>query len=235
MTGHRNPPGWARPIGRFLAHGVWRTDLRGTEHVPAEGPVVVVANHTGLMDGPLLVGVVPRPMAVLVRRGMFVGPLGWLLRASGQIPVDDADGGRSALAAARTTLRAGGVVGVFPEGSRGRGDASDARAGAAWLALGTGAPVVPAAVLGTRRTGESVHRPPGLRRRLAIELGPPLVLHRAPGTSGREALAAANEQIRTGLAAVVAAAVARTGIALPTDDPLAQRREGGDGQGRMAR
>lgn len=229
------PPRWARPIGRFLLHGVWRTDVHGAQHVPAEGPVVVVANHTGLMDGPLLVGAVPRPMAVLVRRGMFVGPLGWLLRASGQIPVDDADGGRSALAAARAALRAGGVVGIFPEGSRGRGDASDARAGAAWLALGTRAPVVPAAVLGTRRTGESVHRPPGLWRRLAIEFAPPLHLERAPGTSGRESLAAANEQIRAGLAAVVASAADRTGIALPTDDPLAARRERDGGQGRMAR
>lgn len=224
----RTPPRWARPIGRFLVHGVWRTQVTGAEHVPADGPVVVVANHTGLMDGPLLVGAVPRGTAVLVRRGFFVGPLGWLLRASGQIPVDDADGGRSALAAARKHLRAGGLVAVFPEGSRGKGDAADARAGAAWLALNAGAVVVPAAVLGTRRTGESVHRPPGLRRRLAIEFGEPLRIERADGVSGREALVAANEQIRLALAAVVAAAVARSGIALPTDDPLARR------QGRMA-
>lgn len=235
MSEPRTPPRWARPIGRFLLHGVWRTDVHGGEHVPDDGPVVVVANHIGLMDGPLLVGAVPRPMAVLVRRGMFVGPLGWLLRASGQIAVDDADGGRSALAAARSVLRSGGVVGVFPEGSRGRGDAADARAGAAWLALGTGAVVVPAAVLGTRRTGESVHRPPGLWRRLAIEFGPPMRLERAPGASGREAVEAANGQIRAGLAAVVAAAVERTGIALPEDDPLAERRERSGGQGRMAR
>ena len=223
------PPGWARHVGRFLAHGVWDTRVSGGEHVPAEGPVVVVANHTGLMDGPILVGAVPRPMAVLVREGMFVGPLGWLLRASGQIPVDDADGGRSALAAARSHLREGGAVAVFPEGSRGKGDASDARAGAAWLALGSNAPVVPAAVLGTRRTGESVNRPPGLRRRLAIEFGAPVLVERAAGVSGRAALDAANGQIRAALAAVVASAVARSGIALPSDDPLADRR------GRIAR
>ncbi len=227
MSTPRTPPGWARSIGRFLAHGVWRTRVIGAEHVPASGPVVVVANHTGLMDGPVLVGAVPRGAAVLVRRGFFVGPLGWLLRASGQIPVDDADGGRSALAAARKHLRAGGLVAVFPEGSRGKGDAADARAGAAWLALDAGAVVVPAAVLGTRRTGESVHRLPGVRRRLAVEFGEPLHIERSDGMSGRDALVTANEQIRVALAAVVGDAVTRSGIALPADDPLARR------QGRM--
>jgi len=229
VTHVRTPPGWARRVGVFLARGVWSTRVHGVEHVPADGPVVVVANHTGLMDGPLLVGAVPRATSVLVRRGMFVGPLGWLLRASGQIPVDEADGGRSALAAARAYLRTGGVVAVFPEGSRGKGDAADARAGAAWLALNGGAVVVPAAVLGTRRTGESVHRPPGLRRRLWIEFGAPVRVERVAGVSGRAALVAVNEQIRVALAAVVGEAVARSGIALPTDDPLADRR------GRIAR
>lgn len=218
------PPRWARSVGGFLAHGVWSTSVQGAELVPAEGPVVVVANHTGLMDGPVLVGALPRASKVLVRKGMFVGPLGWLLRASGQIAVDDADGGRSALAAARAYLREGGLVAVFPEGSRGKGDAADARAGAAWLALNSGAVVVPAAVLGTRRTGESVNRVPGLRRRLAIEFGEPVRVERAAGTSGREALEAANQQIRVALAAVVERAVTRSGIALPTDDPLARRR-----------
>lgn len=220
----RTPPPWARSIGRFLAHGVWNTDVRGAEHVPTSGPVVVVANHIGLMDGPVLVGAMPRPTAVLVRSGMFVGPLGWLLHRSGQIPVHDADGGRSALVAARAALREGGVVAVFPEGSRGKGDAADARAGAAWLARSANAVVVPTAVLGTRRTGESVHRPPGLRRKLVVEFGAATVLAPPAGASGREALEAANTQIRAALAAVVAHAVARSGIALPSDDPLHDRR-----------
>lgn len=224
MRAPRTPPRWARPIGRFLAHGVWSTRVTGVENVPASGPVIVVANHTGLMDGPLLVGAMPRPTAVLVRSGMFVGPLGWLLRRSGQIPVRDDDGGRSALAAARAALLEGGTVAVFPEGSRGKGDAADARAGAAWLATSSGAVVVPVAVLGTRRTGESVHRPPTPRRRLAVEFGAPLTLERPLGMSGRAALDAANTQIRLALAAVVAQAVARSGIELPSDDPLSDRR-----------
>jgi 1-acyl-sn-glycerol-3-phosphate acyltransferase len=153
---------------------------------------------------------------------MFWGPVGSVLRAAGQIPVER-DGGRSALSSALVVLKRGGVVGVFPEGNRGRGDASSARAGIAWLALNGHAAVVPVAVLGTRRTGESVGHLPGLRRRLAIEFGEPLILERPPGVSGRVALESANESIRAALADLVDRASERTGLTLPTDDPNRER------------
>jgi 1-acyl-sn-glycerol-3-phosphate acyltransferase len=184
--------------------------------------VLLAANHTGVIDGPLLVGVAPRPTHVLVKEEMFVGPLGWILRAAGQIPVDR-EGGRSALTAALGVLRRGGVVGIFPEGNRGRGDASNARAGIAWLALNGRAPVVPVAVLGTRRTGESVNHLPGLRRRMLIEFGPPIVVERTGSATGREALVTANDAIRTALADLVTSASARSGLPLPTDEPLRER------------
>ncbi|MEZ0447573.1 lysophospholipid acyltransferase family protein [Cellulomonas sp. ICMP 17802] len=215
-------PRWARWIGRFLARVVWGTRVVGARNVPADGPVLFAANHTGIVDGPILLGVAPRPSHMLVKEEMFWGPVGWVLRAAGQIPVDR-EGGRTALTSALAVLKRGGVVGVFPEGNRGRGDAASARAGIAWLALNGHAPVVPVAVLGTRRTGESVNHVPGLRRRLAIEFGEPLVLERPPGTSGKVALVEANEAIRVALAALVDSAVARTGLALPTDDPNRER------------
>ena len=155
---------------------------------------------------------------MLVKSEMFTGPLGTLLRSSGQIAVEH-DGGRSALNSALAVLKRGGVVGVFPEGNRGKGDAASARAGITWLALNAKAPVVPVAVLGTRFTGESVGHVPNLRRRLAIEFGEPLTIERTPGLSGRAALHEANEAIRISLADLVDRASARTGIPLPTDDP----------------
>ncbi|NUU19624.1 1-acyl-sn-glycerol-3-phosphate acyltransferase [Cellulomonas humilata] len=215
-------PRWARWIGRFLARVVWNTEVVGSHLVPTDGPVLFAANHTGIIDGPIVLGVSPRPSHMLVKSEMFWGPVGSVLRAAGQIPVEH-DGGRSALNNALVVLRRGGVVGVFPEGNRGKGDAASARAGITWLALNAHAPVVPVAVLGTRRTGESVGHVPGLRRRLAIEFGAPLVLERAAGTSGRVALENANEAIRIALAQLVDGAVVRTGLALPTDDP---NREG---------
>jgi 1-acyl-sn-glycerol-3-phosphate acyltransferase len=215
-------PAWSRWIGRFLARVVWDADVVGAHHVPTEGPVLLAANHTGVVDGPILLGVAPRRAHILVKEEMFVGPVGWVLRAAGQIPVDR-EGGRPALVSALGVLRRGDVVGVFPEGNRGRGDATSARAGIAWLALNGHAPVVPVAVLGTRRTGESVNHVPGLRRRLAVEFGEPIVVERAPGTSGRAALVEANEAIRVGLADLVDRAAARTALALPTDDPNRER------------
>ncbi|MET0788460.1 MAG: lysophospholipid acyltransferase family protein [Cellulomonas sp.] len=216
-------PRWARWIGRFLARIVWNTEVVGSHLVPSDGPVLFAANHTGIVDGPILLGVSPRPSHMLVKIEMFWGPVGAVLRAAGQIPVDH-DGGRSALTSALAVLRRGGVVGVFPEGNRGKGDAASARAGIAWLALNGHAPVVPVAVLGTRRTGESVGHVPGLRRRLAIEFGEPLVVERSPGISGRVALAEANEALRVALADLVDRASARTGLVLPTDDPNRERR-----------
>jgi 1-acyl-sn-glycerol-3-phosphate acyltransferase len=214
--------GWARWIGRFLAHGVWATEVAGAERVPADGPVLFAANHTGVVDGPVMFGVAPRPMHILVKEEMFAGPLGRLLRGAGQIPVDR-DGGRAALVASLAVLHDGGAVGIFPEGNRGRGDAADSRAGVAWLALRSGAPVVPVAVLGTRRTGEGVNHVPGVRRRLVVEFGAPVEVVRPQGTSGRAALDHANGTLRDALSAVIAAASRRTGVELPADDPNAER------------
>jgi 1-acyl-sn-glycerol-3-phosphate acyltransferase len=209
-------PRWSRWVGRFLGRVVWDTRVIGADRVPTTGPVILAANHTGVVDGPLVHGVAPRPTHVLVKEEMFSGPLGLVLRAAGQIPVDR-DGGRAALAAALTVLRRGDAVGIFPEGNRGRGDASNARAGVAWLAVTSGAPVVPVAVLGTRYTGEPVGHVPGPRRRLVVEFGEPVTLDRAPGTSGRAAVTHANEQLRVALADHVAAVSARTGVPLPGD------------------
>ena len=190
----------------------------GGGNLPLDGPVLLAANHTGLMDGPVVMGVVRRPVHMIVKESMFRGPLGTVLRAAGQIPVDTS-GGRTALTIALAVLKRGGAVGIFPEGNRGRGDLADVRAGVAWLALTSGAPVVPVAVLGTRRTGQKVGSVPGFRRRLYVEVGQPIAVERAPGVSGRATLEAANREIRESLTALVAGAVERSGIALPLDDP----------------
>lgn len=209
-------PVWGRWVGRLLAQGLWATRVVGREHVPADGPVIFAANHTGVIDGPILVGVAPRPMHVLVKEEMFSGPLGVILRGAGQIPVDR-QSGRSALASALGVLQRGGAVGVFPEGNRGRGDVAGARAGVAWLAVNGDAPVVPVAILGTRRSGESVGHVPGPRRRVVVELGEPLRIERPEGVSRRELTASAAEQIRAAMSALVTDASLRSALTLPQD------------------
>jgi 1-acyl-sn-glycerol-3-phosphate acyltransferase len=197
----------------------------GAENMPADGPVIVAANHTGVIDGPIVFGVSPRPVHMMIKQSMFRGPIGSFLRWSGQIPVDR-DNGRPALAAALSVLKRGDVVGIFPEGRRGRGDLSEVRGGVAWLALASGAPVVPAAVLGTRRTGEGSGKLPGFRRRLFVLIGEPVPMVREPGTTGKQAQEQYARLVANALRTTVEDAVELSGIELPQDDPGAGAPDG---------
>jgi 1-acyl-sn-glycerol-3-phosphate acyltransferase len=128
---------------------------------------------------------------------MFTGPAGWGLRRIGQLPVRRGQADRRPLTAAAAVLRAGGLVGVFPEGTRGSGEVAAAQHGAAWLARTSGAQVLPVVCRGTRR-------PDGARRRwrprVDIVVGEPLTV--AAG-GGRAGLAAATETVRAELAGMV--------------------------------
>ncbi|MFD7653997.1 lysophospholipid acyltransferase family protein [Actinosynnema sp. NPDC059797] len=189
-------------LGRWIARGPFRTPfrvrVRGAERVPRTGPLVVVANHSSMVDGPILFGVVPRRVVFLIKQEMFKGVAGTLLRWIGQLPVRRGEPDRAPLLAAQGVLRDGGAVGVFPEGTRGAGDVAEAQRGAAWLARSTGAVVVPIACRGTLR-------PPGTRRRFRpvvdVLVGEPFEL---PADKGRQALVKATEQVRDRLATLVA-------------------------------
>ena len=124
--------------------------MRGKEHVPAAGPVLLVSNHQSHLD-PVLVGVAcPRQIKALARRSLFVGPFGWLLRSVGAVPLDRE---RSAVGGLKATLRLlkdGHVVLVFPEGTRTKdGSLGPMMAGFCALARRSRATIVPTAVDGS--------------------------------------------------------------------------------------
>lgn len=209
-------PAWGRWVGRFLGRVVWNTKVVGRERVPSDEPVVLAANHVTLIDGPLLIGIAPRPLHIITKQELFKGPLGLLLRTAGQIPVDRSNG-RAALQAGLGVLRRGGAIGIFPEGNRGRGAVEDVRAGAAWMAVHGSAPLVPVAILGTRLTGESLGHVPGVRRRFYVEFGEPL---RGPEDGPTRArIGATSDLLRDAMAELVSSAQERSGILLPADDP----------------
>lgn len=205
-----------RRVGRFLSHGVWSTRVIGQERVPRTGPVILAANHTGVIDGPVLVGASPRGAHVIIKQEMFRGLLGRALHRWGQIPVDRRSG-RAALKAALALLEEGRVVGIFPEGTRGTGAVASAQAGVAFLAVHSGAPVVPVAILGTRPTGKGVGHVPRVRSRLHVVFGEPFQAVPGDAGTGRAALQAAMERIQEELSAHVDAAAGLTGVGLPEE------------------
>ncbi|MHB8141992.1 MAG: lysophospholipid acyltransferase family protein [Vulcanimicrobiaceae bacterium] len=135
-----------------LGARIWRFRVVGAEHVPLDGPLVVAANHRSYLDPMLLGAAVPRPLAYMAKEELFHIPLlGPAIRAVGAYPVDRRASPIAAIKRSVAVLRAGGAVGIFPEGTRNRDGAAAARAGVALLASMSGAAVVPAVLVGTDR------------------------------------------------------------------------------------
>lgn len=194
-----------RRVGQGIFYSGWSVRVRGTEHVPASGPVILAPNHANFIDGPLIFSVSPRPAHCLVKQEMFVGPVGLVLRGVGQIPIDRGTADRKALLTALGVLEDGRVLGVFPEGTRGSGNFEAVQQGLAWLALRSGSPIVPVACLGVGARGRTLAALPRPRSRLDVVFGEPFTVGPANGRS-RAALAAASEQVRERLVAHLTAA-----------------------------
>jgi 1-acyl-sn-glycerol-3-phosphate acyltransferase len=208
---------WSRPVGWILDHMVYRTTVTGKDNVPTGGPVIFAGNHISFLDGPVMFGAAPRPMHILVKQEMFKGFLGQVLTASRQLPVDRR-GDRTALQRCKEVLDAGRCVGILPEGTRGSGAAADINGGVAWLALNSGAPVVPVAILGTRRGDEHLDSVPRPGRRFHVSFGNALTLARRAGESGRASMDRAALEIRAALAGHVQDAIQLSGQPLPFAD-----------------
>ncbi|QER86019.1 lysophospholipid acyltransferase family protein [Streptomyces tendae] len=163
-----------RRIGVGLMYGLWKPRVLGSWRVPASGPVIFAVNHSHNIDGPMVMGVAPRPTHFLIKKEAFVGPLDPFLTGIGQLKVDRHSTDRTAIARALGVLEQGGVLGIFPEGTRGEGDFASIRAGLAYFAVRSGAPIVPVAVLGSSdRPGRLVKALPPLRSRVDVVFGDP--------------------------------------------------------------
>lgn len=202
---------------RAVLRTLWNIEVHGSEHVPAGGPVILACNHIATMDGPLAVVMSPRfPTYALAKSELFVGPVGEVLQGSGQIPIDrDVVVDRAAIDRCIRVLRAGQALAIFPEGMRDTGEFRWIRPGAAYLAMVTGAPIVPTALLGTRRAGDSPRSTPRPGSRMHVVFGAPLHLPWVDWPRRRVDVAQASERLRIQLAAHVRHAEAMTGMPLP--------------------
>jgi 1-acyl-sn-glycerol-3-phosphate acyltransferase len=129
---------------------IWRMRVYGGENVPKTGPVIVACNHVSYFDPPVLGTGSPRRLQYMAKEELFHIPvLGPAIRAVGAYPVDRQGSATSAIKRSVEVLRAGGAIGIFPEGGRNLTGTAEARGGVALLASLGKAPVVPARVVGT--------------------------------------------------------------------------------------
>lgn len=191
-----------RRIGVGLMYGLWKPRVLGSWRVPASGPVILAVNHSHNIDGPMVMGVAPRPTHFLIKKEAFVGPLDPFLTGIGQVKVDRHSTDRTAIARALGVLEQGGVLGIFPEGTRGEGDFASIRAGLAYFAVRSGAPIVPVAVLGSSdRPGRLIKALPPLRSRVDVVFGDPFDAGDGSGRRTRKALDEATARIQKQLTA----------------------------------
>jgi 1-acyl-sn-glycerol-3-phosphate acyltransferase len=137
------------PVLRFF----YRIRVEGAEHLPRSGPVILASNHLSFCDSIFLPLVLRRRVTFVAKAEYFEDrKTAWFFRAVGQIPVKRGDGPASAraLASAREVLHAGGVFGIYPEGTRSPdGRLYKGHTGVARLALDSRAPVLAVAMIGT--------------------------------------------------------------------------------------
>lgn len=169
-----------------------RPKVEGLEYVPASGPVITASNHLAVMDSFFLPLVVRRRITFLAKSEYFTGTglKGWFSRwfftAVGQVPIDrtDADAAQAALNTAEQVLKQGKLLGMYPEGTRSPdGRLYKGKTGLARLALHTGVPVIPVAMIGT-----NVVNPPGTTMlrfgRVTVRFGKPMDFSRFEGMAG---------------------------------------------------
>jgi 1-acyl-sn-glycerol-3-phosphate acyltransferase len=169
--------------------GAWR--------VPADGPVILAVNHSHNLDGPMLMGLAPRPVHFLIKKEAFVGLLGAFLRAIGQVRVDRTAADRAAITDALAILADGKVLGIFPEGTRAGGDFASLRAGLAYFAVRSGAPIVPVAVLGSADSrGRVISAAPPIRSRIDVVFGDPFEVGDGSGKRTRAVMDEATVRIQ---------------------------------------
>jgi len=182
------------------------SDLRthGLANVPRTGALIVAANHLNLADPPLLGAVLPRRLRFMAKRELFRrGFGGFCIRSFGAFPVSRFGADRRALRVARDLLAGGEAVGMFPEGHRSGNGLLQAHAGTAFLALVSGAPVLPVGITGSERidsVAALLRRPP-----ITVTVGRPFTLNRH-GQIRAEEVESATTEIMAAIAALLPAA-----------------------------
>jgi 1-acyl-sn-glycerol-3-phosphate acyltransferase len=174
--------GLSRALAGPFLRLLWRPEVTGLGHIPAEGGAILASNHLSIVDSIFLPFMVDRPVTFAAKSEYFTGtrPIDRVtsayMRATNQLSVDRAQAraGQDMLEAALGLLREGALFGIYPEGTRSPdGRLYRGRTGIGWLALNSGLPVIPVAMSGTDRVLPPGHRVPRVAK-IRITVGEPL-------------------------------------------------------------
>jgi 1-acyl-sn-glycerol-3-phosphate acyltransferase len=190
-----------KPLAYVVMRLLFRLEAHGAEHVPRRGPVLIVSNHSSLIDPPLVGSVAPRPLSFMAKAELFRIPLlGRLIWALNARPVRREGGDAAALRSALRALREDRALLVFPEGTRGEeGRLRAPKGGAGMLAVMSGARVVPAFVKGSGSAwpkGRALPRP----GKVTVTFGPPFTFTRRDDVDTKTQYASASRAMMDAIA-----------------------------------
>lgn len=172
-----------RAVLNFIFFGIYGLHVEGSENVPEKGAIIVAPNHKSDWDPPLIgVAFKTRIIHYMAKEELFKNPVfGWVLRQFGTFPVKRGTVDRTAIRQAMKELKAGNPLGIFPEGTRIRKEGFGRfHSGMASLALMTGTPVIPVAVIGSRDM-------PKRKGPLAVLIGKPVPVEKQRATDEKVA------------------------------------------------
>jgi len=187
-----------RAVAWAVLRVMFRIRVEGAAYIPLEGPVILCGNHISYFDPVLVACVAPRQVRFMAKKELYqIRPLRWLLDKLGAFPVDRGAADMAAMRAAFGILKEGGVLGIFPEGTRVRGAKTEANtgmeSGVAMIVARAGTPVVPMRVMGKYR----------LFQRQTLVIGAPLDLAAMLSERSSEQIAAATAVLQNSIRGLI--------------------------------
>jgi 1-acyl-sn-glycerol-3-phosphate acyltransferase len=182
-----------------ITKGLFAVRVSGADNVPKTGGLVVASNHVSYLDPPILGTWFPRVIHYMAKQELFETPIfGSLIRAVHAFPVNRESGDLGAIRHALHVLKAGGVVGIFPEGRRNLDGEAEARSGAVLLAATAHCPVVPVALVGTHLAARRLRA-----ARVAVRIGAPLTFQGSARKPTKSELTAWTDELTRHIAALM--------------------------------